>query len=82
MEISEIRRNIINNFLNPGYKNACVSIPSMIIGTIAKNSWFPVEYDDKNDALNFHLGNDLVVTILIVWKKSKDENKWHLKEFI
>ena len=78
MEISEIR----NNFLNPGYKNACVTIPSMIIGNINKNSWFPVEYDDKNSSLNFYLGNDLIVTILIVWEKSKLENKWHLKDFI
>ena len=57
MDISEIRKNIINNFLNPGYKNTCVTIPSMIIGTINKNSWFPVEYDDKNSILKKSLKN-------------------------
>lgn len=81
MEISEIRKNIINNFLNPYYKNTLVYDKMMVIDHISKHSWFPTEYDHENNALKFNLGNDLTIIILIKWNKSSDNSQWHLKEF-
>ena len=82
MEINEIRQNVINNFLNPRYKNVMVYDKMMIINNIRDNSWFPIEYDNENGVLKFNFGNNLTIIILMKWNKSSDNKKWHLTEFM
>ena len=69
MEYLEIKQNIIDNFLNPAFRWTSISVKGMIIYTIKKLSWFPVEYNEDTDILNFNLGNDVLIEIKINWKK-------------
>ena len=82
MDKNEIKNNIIQNFLNPGYKYASVHIKKTIIANIIKQSWFPVEYGECTDTLYFFLGNDVVIPVDIVWQKSNNEDVWRAIKFI
>lgn len=65
----EIKQNIIDNFLNPSFRYTTISIKGMIIHTVQKLSWFPVEYNEETETLNFNLGNNVSIEIKINWKK-------------
>ena len=80
MEYTEIKQNIIDNFLTPAFRWTSINVKGMIIYTIKKLSWFPVEYDETNEILNFNIGNDINIPIKIVWEHS--DNKFVIKSFI
>lgn len=78
---SNIKKNIINKFLNPRYQFSSVYIKNMVINNIINNSWFPVTYEDKSDTLFIDLGNNINISIHCVWIKSDDTVRWVLRKF-
>ena len=80
MEYTEIKQNIIDMFLTPAFRWTSISVKGMIIYTIKKLSWFPVEYNEAAETLNFNLGNNVIIPIKIIWEQK--DNKYILKQFV
>lgn len=80
---NSIKKNIIDNYLNPGYRYSTVSNKKMVAGRINDQSWFPVSYDSDARTLNFELGDGVVVVIECVWEEKKigELTYYHVKEF-
>lgn len=85
MEYNEIKQNIIENFLNPGFRFSAVQIPSIIIGTIRERSWFPVTYNEKDNTLTFNIGNNINIDVKCIWEEKPSGNQsrvyFHLLRF-
>ena len=77
-EYNEIKNNIIKNFLNPFYKDTCVKIKNTVIADIQKRSWFPITC--KDDQLIFNIGDDISITIKIMYCKTQGGD-WRITNF-
>ena len=75
-----IAKNIIDNFLDPSFKWTSISIKGMVIYSIKKLSWFPVEYDVDNDFLIFMLNDEINIKIKIIWETKN--NRFIIKSFL
>lgn len=79
---TEIKQNIIDNFLNKGYRFSCVNIKKIVIGRIQEQSWFLTKYNTDMDILSFIIGND-IIDIKCIWETREDKNgpKYYLQRF-
>lgn len=71
---NEIKQNIIVKFLNPLYKYSFVTKKENIVNNMIDKTWFPITYCNDTETLVFHLGNNIDVSINIVWKVITKEN--------
>lgn len=75
----EIKQNIIDNFLNPSFRWTSISVKGMLIYTVKKLSWFPVEYNETNETLVFDIGKNIIIPIKVNWKQH--DNKYVVNSF-
>ena len=75
----EIKQNIIDNFLNPSFRWTSINVKGMLIYTVKKLSWFPVEYDETNENLIFDIGKNIIIPIKVNWKQH--DNKYVVNSF-
>lgn len=74
MNTNEIKKNIIENFLNPYYRYSSVHMPTTVVADIIKRSWFPCTFNKTSNVLTFTIGNNLEINIAINWHQSELNN--------
>ena len=77
-EYNEIKKNIINKFLIPFYKDTCVKLKNTVIADMQKRSWFPIICEDDN--IIFNLGDDINITIKITYVNTQNGD-WRIANF-
>lgn len=71
--ISDIKKNIINNFLVPYYKFTSIHMIQTAIADIIKRSWFPCEYNYMNNILTIYVCDEMPITIKFNWIRRNDK---------
>jgi len=71
---SEIKKNIIDNFLNKNYLYTCGCSKPHIVQHIIDYSIFKTSYDFDNDILTMYLGDNVNITFNFIWESYNKQN--------
>ena len=71
---NEIKKNIINNFLNKNYLYTCGCSKPHIIQNIINNNIFNTSYNFNNDVMTMSLGNNVVIKFNFIWESYNKQN--------
>ena len=71
---NEIKKNIIITFLNPLYRYSSVTKKENIVNNMIDKTWFPITYCNDTETLVFHLGNNINISIKVIWKIVPNNN--------
>lgn len=75
-----IKKNIIQRFLNPLYQYTCVNNIMLLINDIKTRMPFDVEYNESAQIICVDLGDGVGVNIHINFAPN-DNSKYHIKSF-
>ena len=76
----EIKKNIIDKFLNPGYLNVSVDDMSLVIKDIQSRLPFEICFYEKDNELIIDLGDKVIIHINIEFDNILN-SKYHLTKF-
>lgn len=77
---SEIKNNIVKNFLNKGYLYTCGCSKSAIVDKIIENSIFTTNYNYDTNVMTMKLGDNVDITFDFDWELTSYINKLNNKE--
>lgn len=76
---SEIKKNIIDNFLNKYYRFTCISDKGMIFSDLEKRCPFPFISNNECTEIKMNLGNGISIDIYFDWEYREYDQTYILK---
>ena len=76
---SEIKKNIIDNFLNKYYRFTRISDKGMIFSDLEQRCPFPFTHNDEYTEIKMTLGNGISINIYFDWEYRDNDQTYILK---